>query len=500
LTVPTAIPNAAAICLLRRPTADSDIRFEVWLPTNGWNHRFQQGGNGGLAGAMFYWQMIDALLRGSATAGTDDGHQSTNVFDASWIPGHPEKVIDYGYRAVHLTALASQAIVQAYYGEKAKHSYFLGCSDGARESLMEAQRYPQDFEGYLVGSAGDPFFYNNVRLMAAHRALAALGPDQQLAPSQLASLSDRVLQRCDALDGVKDGVLRDPRDCHFNAHEMICQGAPDGSCLTPTQADAVQSIYEGFKDPATGQQLAPGTFGTLGTERVTWPNMIDVHLDEKGLVSEGAGAATLIYGDPNYGDPHVPLNLVQMAKDIPKAKIVPIIYSDNPDLRQAQTLGRKIIQWHGWADPVVMPQYAIAYAEAVRKLMGADPGDFYRLFMVPGMRHCQDGVGPTVLGGFSDGPTNRDGVADTSGAPGDAEHDIVSALERWVEQGVAPERIIVSEYDGYGSTFPGFRAVPPGTRVKSTRPVCPYPQVAVYKGAGSTDDAANFRCGASPGS
>lgn len=490
ITPTVKLPARCRVTGSIKPTADSDIRFEVWLPTSGWNHRFQQGGNGGLAGAMFYASMIDALQRGSATAGTDDGHQrkGENPFDSSWIPGHPEKLIDYGYRAVHLTAVAAQTIVQAYYGQKAAHSYFLGCSDGGRESLTEAQRYPEDFDGYLAGGAGDGLLYNGVRGIHELRTLHNLGPEQAITPMQLEALSATVLQRCDALDGVRDGVLRDPRECDFKARELICESTPDGRCLTAPQADAVQRIYDGFKDPATGKQLAEGAFGTMGAEHVMWRNLIEAA--PLGDAADIEVLATLVYGNPE-----APLDLVKVANDIRTATVTSLVSANDPDLRAARRLGRKIIQWHGWADPNTLPQYAVAYSDAVHKVLGTDTADTYRLFMAPGMAHCKGGIGPTLFGGVFGGPTHRNGFADTSGAAGDPEHDIVSALERWVEQDVAPERIIVSDYVAPTSDADGAAPILGGAKVKSTRPLCPYPKVALYKGAGSTDDAANFRCG-----
>ncbi len=226
-----ALPEYCRVVGSIKPSADSDIRFEVWLPTTEWNQRIQQVGNGGLAGTIPDWAMADALRSHWVAVGTDDGHQSKNLFSAQWVVGHPEKLTDYGYRAVHLTALASQVIVRAYYGTKPQHSYFTGCSDGGRESLMEAQRYPQDFDGYLAGAPGIDIPGIGVAYADIARAMRDLGEDQ-ITKAQLAAISDRALAQCDAVDGVKDGTIDNPAKCHFNVKEMICRGERTASCLT----------------------------------------------------------------------------------------------------------------------------------------------------------------------------------------------------------------------------------------------------------------------------
>jgi feruloyl esterase len=427
--------------------------------------------------------MIQPLRHGWAVASTDDGHTTRNdpdgLLDARWAVGHPEKVKDYGHRAVHLTALTAQALVTAYYSRKAEHTYFTGCSDGGRESLMEAQRYAGDFDGYLVGAPGIDMPNQDLFGVYVWRTLHALGPDQQLNSSQLKALSAAALERCDALDGVKDGVLRDPRRCHFQPRELVCGHAAGPACLSAAQAEALQKIYDGPRDPATGAQLSPGAWGTLGTESKIWSGMI--------LNIPAAPPQTMMIGALLYGNPSLDvaaLNIADVAKDA-KARLNPIVDPDDPDLAAARRMGRKILHYHGWADPVIAAQYSVTYFDAVQKLMKSGTGDFYRLFMVPGMRHCEGGVGPTYLDSIG-------------GEASDPEHDWLAALMRWVEKGKPPERLIATDFqvDRSGPWTPDTHWVPPGTQVKSARPLCPYPQVAVYRGTGSTDDAANFRCAA----
>jgi feruloyl esterase len=465
-----------------RPTPDSDIRFEAWLPATGWNHRYQQVGNGGLAGAIQIRDMVGAFQRGSATASTDDGHVADG-FDARWATGHPEKLVDYGDRAVHLTALAAQALVEAYYGERARHTYFTGCSDGGRESLMEAQRYPGDFDGYLVGAPGIDIPNTLISSAGAVQALEALPAAEKIGAAQLTALAKAGMERCDALDGLSDGVIEDPRICRFKPSELICKDTKSSSCLTPGQAAAVQKIYDGPKNPATGDSLAPGRFTTVGTEDRTWPVILVATPFGPPLVSILPGAL----GQLLYGSDAAVLDLTAATRDA--HSLGPVMNSDNPDLRAARAAGKKIIHYHGWPDPNISPEYSLLYFEAVQKALRSDTRDFYRLFMAPGMAHCAGGVGPVWISGFGVSPGNRDGAADNSARPLPPEFDMVSALERWVEQGAAPERFVMTEYRAEGPGIPA-----DGTPVKRTRPICPYPQTAVYAGTGSTDDATNFRC------
>jgi feruloyl esterase len=326
----------------------------------------------------------------------------------------------------------------------------------------------------MVGAPGFDVPNNEITHLNVYQALKALGPDQ-LTPLQLKALSAKVLEDCDALDGLKDGVLRDPRKCKFRAEEVVCSRG-GANCLTPEQARAVDRIIEGPRDPKTGAQLAPGVWGTLGAEDRTWPNILT---DGPQVQTLGAGANVGVIGELVYGDPQLDMtkvNLAQATRDA-RSRVAPIINSSDPDLSRARALGRKIIQFHGWADPNVAPQFSVDYFEAVQRRMGPTDG-FYRLFMVPGMPHCvgQAGLGANYVDGFPEITPGLD----------DADHDWILALERWVERGVAPDRMIATEFDRDAA------GVPRGA--KSTRPICVYPKVAVYKGAGPVTDAASFDC------
>jgi feruloyl esterase len=337
---------------------------------------------------------------------------------------------------------------------------------------MEAQRYPEDFEGYVVGAPADLVNYN-INHINLVRALRTLPADQQLGPAQLKALSSKVLERCDALDGVKDGVLRDPRACKFDPEDMLCNAGEDRAlCLTPAQAKAIKQIYYA-KDAKTEAQIANGFSGTLGTEYVTWPNML------AGAEFAMPRIATLFYDDPKF-DPTT-LDLAKVARDT-AARIAPI----DPDLSRARSLGRKIIVFHGWADQSVSAHDSLAYFDAVTKRMGPNLGDFYRLFLVPGMPHC---MGVPGLGANNIGMSGL--LGGTPPQLADADHDWTLAIERWVEQGKAPDRMIATEFDSPAAA--GTPAQMTG-RIKSTRPVCVYPKRAVYKGSGPQSDAASFSC------
>ena len=464
-TVPAYCRVAGSI----HPTADSDIRFELWMPAQGWNHRYEQVGNGGLAGAILRTTLIEPLQQHWAVAGTDDGHVGSSMSDGRWALGHPEKITDYGYRAVHLTAQRSQAIVHAYYGAKAAHRYFVGCSDGGRESLMEAQRYPGDFDGFVAGAPAQNIPSLVVGQVYRAQTAQALGPNR-LSDAQMHFVIERELAHCDSLDGLKDGLIADPRRCDFDPRELVC-GAPAAgeACLSSAQAEAIRKVYNGPHDSAAGTPLAYGYADTVGTE---------VPALRSGAPPDAMGQqffGNLVYGNPSL-DPTT-LDLTRAAHDAHE-RLGSMLDPSSPDLHGIKDSGKKIIQFHGWADPAVPAQLSLAYFESVQKALG-DTREFYRLFMVPGMGHCGGGIGPSWLTG--------------NAVPHDNEHDVVLALSHWVEDGVAPNQIIATEFDG--PVPDPLNGPPAGTPIRSQRPVCAYPKVSQYTGHGATTVAESFRCG-----
>jgi len=449
------------------PTPGSDIRIEVWLPPKEkWNGKFLGAGNAGYAGNFTspYLFMGNAVGHGYASAGTDTGHVNGQMGDraasgAGWALGQPEKVIDYGNRANHLTAAAAKSLVQAYYGNAPKYSYFQGCSNGGREALMEAQRYPEDYDGIIAGAPA----YDWISLVAgmAWNTLArdAL-PDGMLPVAKLTVLQNAVLEQCDALDGVSDGWLDDPRRCAFDPGTVQCKSGDGDDCLSAAEVVAVRKIYSGPKT-AAGKQIYPGF--PPGSEAAQWNQWLT------GAETDAAMFSTEYFRNMVFEKPDWELAQLNLDRDLPiaRAKHDKIMVSNNPDLRAFAKRGGKLIMYHGWGDAAIPAQSTIAYRDAVRAKLGAAETDkFMQLYMVPGMNHC--------LGG-----------------PGPSDFDMIAAMERWVETKTPPKEIIAAKY---ANEYAGLLGLPPGDPVVS-RPLCPYPQVALYKGQGSTDEAANFSCG-----
>jgi feruloyl esterase len=427
------------------PTADSDIAFELWLPAK-WNGRFAAMGNGGLAGTIVTQAMAGALSQGYATAGTDTGHKGA-AFMGDWALGHPEKIIDFGYRAIHEMTLRSKELIAAFYSSPAKYSYWNGCSEGGGQALSEAQRYPDDYDGILAGAPANNFVHlqagGNWISQALHKDPATFLP-----ANKLPAITAAVMAQCDSADGVKDGVLEDPRTCKFDPAVLACQGEDSPSCLTKPQIDGLRKVYDGAKNPRTGEQVFPGTMrgGEAG-----WSLWIAGTGVPPQNFQHGIMVAT--FKNLVFDDPHWDWKTFDFDKDVALGdkKLGAIINQINPDLSGFKRHGGKLLQYHGWNDPAISPLNSIDYFESVQKKMGS-AADFYRLFMVPGMEHCV-------------------------GGPGSSQFDHMAAIVDWVEKGKAPDSIIASR---------------PGR----TRPLCPYPQIAKYKGTGSTDDAQNFVCAA----
>ena len=478
---PGTVPAHCDVRGVIRPSRDSNIKFALWLPAaSAWNAKYRQEGNGGWAGAINTAAFAEPLRRGYAVAGTDNGHEGGG--GADWAIGHPEKLIDFGYRAVHETAVQSKAIIRAFYGRDPERSYFAGCSDGGREALMEAQRFPEDFNGILAGAPANNWSRLFTAFVWNERALLAT-PDSAIPPAKLPVIQRAVMASCDRLDGVADGLIEDPRACTFDPAVLVCKGADAADCLSKAQVDALQQIYQGPRNPRTQERLFVGQ--PPGTEAVPggWGAWI--------TPANPAGAIQFMFGNSYYGaavfeNPNWNFRMLDFDRDvrIGDAKAGPVLNATSPDLRSFRASGGKIIQYHGWGDAAIPAPSSIEYYETVRTFLstypdartpGAPPAeDFYRLFLVPGMGHCGGGSGASSFG-------NGGGGAATSRDP---ERDIFTALERWVEQDVAPARLV-----GTG------RATDDPSK-PLTRPLCSYPQVAQYRGSGDVNDAANFACAA----
>lgn len=458
------LPPFCRVAGVLKPSVDSEIRFETWMPLAGWNSKFQGIGNGGFAGSITYAGLADAVRNGYAAASTDTGHQASGI-DAGWALGHPEKVIDFGHRAIHVTAVAGKAITTAFYGAKPTRSYFNACSNGGRQALMEAQRYPEDYDGIIAGAPANNWTHL-LGLAVSNMQATASNATAYIPQSKLAAIQTAALAACDKADAVEDGVVGNPEGCRFDPGALACSGAESDKCLTSDQLKALRKLYDGYRD-AKGKLLYPGYSPGGEAEQGGWGPWITGNAPEKSLLfAFGTGFyRNMVFSDPNWDY----RKFTDADFKTAVAKTASMLDSTDPDLRRFKARGGKLILYHGWCDAAIPAQAVIDYYQSVQKKMGAKTtGEFVRLFMVPGMQHCGGGAGPNSFGQL--------GVAQA-----DARTNISAALEKWVETGAAPEEIIA------------VRKTAGGVR---TRPLCAYPKVARYKGSGSTDEAANFECAA----
>jgi feruloyl esterase len=475
---PLALPAYCRVRGVARPTADSRIRFELWLPVAArWNGRYQQVGNGGFAGAIPEPQIAVGLARGYAVAGTDDGHEGEGP---EFVIGHPERFVDYGYRAVHETAKQAKAIVRAFYGADPSHAYFVGCSDGGREALMEAQRYPDDFNGIIAGAPAADFAGFATAAVWHWKALTETAASA-IPLDRLPAIQAATVRACDGLDGVQDGLIEDPRRCRFDPTALRCGAQVRVDCLTSTQVATLAALYQGPRTRA-GRRIFPGM--PPGTEAGVrgWDIWLIGNPPQNPPLQAWFGIG--VYAYMVFGDPKWDYRTLDVDRDYERARRTagPILDATNPDLGAFKARGGRLIQYHGWGDAAIAAESSIEYYEQVEARMGTGPNrsvdDFYRLFMVPGMGHCFGGIGPHDFG-------NPGSMAPPSTDP---DRDVVAALERWVEHGTAPDRIVAS----------GIRPATPlgnaSKTVKITRPLCPYPKTAKYSGTGSSDAAENFSC------
>ena len=470
-----AIPNLPAFCRVTgviQPSSDSHIEFEVWLPASGWNGKLQGVGNGGFAGSIDYGGagLSGAVSRGYAAAATDTGHEGSGI-DASWALGHPEKIVDFGHRAIHETAVKAKAIIAAFYGNGPKRAYFSSCSNGGRQALMEAQRYPEDYDGIIAGAPAN--YWTHLMAGFLWNSQATISDPKAYIPARkLAAIQAATLAACDALDAVKDEVIDDPTRCKFDPEKLLCQGEETDACLTAPQIGALRRIYSG-PQTSKGESLFPGYLAGGEAGLGGWSAWI-TGAAPKGSLHFIFGTqcfANMVTGDAAWDYKTFDIDAGTRAAD---SKIGPVLNAINPDLSRFRARGGKLILYHGWSDAAIAPVNAIDYyRSAVAKAGTKEADTFLRLFMIPGMQHCGGGPGPDMFGEYG-------------AAKGDADHDMARALERWVEEGVAPDRITATK----------FKAGTPPVAVR-TRPVCRYPQVAQWNQSGSTDDAANFTCGVS---
>lgn len=478
------------------------IGFKVYLPLKTWTQRFLQIGCGGLCGniperAGAADDCVPLVSGGFVTAGTDMGHQGGGGTFARNL----QKREDFAYRGVHLTALATKRLIKSFYGRDAAYSYFTGCSDGGREALMEAQRFPGDFDGIVAGAAAMNFEVQN-SLYHGWQARSNTGPDGKaiLTVAKLPLLHKAVLAACDKLDGQEDALISDPRICHFDPGVLLCKDTPAQSganCLSQAEVAAVRRLYEGPTDPATGEHLTAG--GPLPGSEMNWAGVFVPFDTNTKIPSENIALDAIknLIFTTNPPDGFKLADLVFDKTTFDKLRAHhPLLDATNPDLSAFASKGGKLILWHGWADPHISPLNTIAYHEALERQMGnVAAAQFERLYLLPGVSHCSGGEGPSAV-------------------------DLLTPMLHWVEDGTAPDAVIAKTAKPNGFGLPSSRpagtpaptsqstgsqtkppaimpeAMPSQAAVQRTRPVYPYPAVAVYSGRGNVNDAENYRRGA----
>ena len=439
------------------------VNFEVWLPVRGWTGRFNGVGNGGMAGSISYGSMAYALNRGSATVSTDTGHKTSDVpFDASWAAGRPDLIEDFGHRALHLATVHGKAITAAFYGRAHDFAYYTGCSKGGQQGLMEAQRYPDDYDGLLVGNPAHDWtrFYAGAHLWYSLATLAE--PESYLPPEKVPALGAAVNAACDELDGVADGVLMNPLECSYDPAELSCPTGEDrNDCLTPAQVKAVQQIWSGvrrsdgslvFPGLVPGGEAAPGGWELWVTGSKPFSSL-------HWLGGEGF-FRHFVFEDPDWD-----FRTFDFDRDLDYAldKVGHAVDADDPDLGPLRDGGAKLIVYHGLADADISPLGSINYYEAVLDTLASGDRtetleavqDFFRLFLVPGLGHCFGGPGPDQL-------------------------EALAALEAWVERDEAPAQILAHKVEN-------------GKTVRSL-PLCPYPAAPVWDREGDPMASTSYRC------
>jgi len=444
-------PSFCRIGGVIRPSNDSEIHFEVWLPDSAWNGRFRGVGNGGFAGSLNYSEMAAALHDGYATASTDTGHRADGI-DADWALGHPEKITDFGYRAIHEMTLKAKAIIQSFYGEAPKHSFFASCSNGGRQALMEAQRFPDDYDGILAGAPANFWTHLLVANFYTSGVPMLENPARYLPKEKIPAIAKAVLAACDASDGLKDGIITDPTSCHFDPNAILCKGLETNNCLTRPQIATLKAVYQGAPGVYPGYEPG-GEDGPGG-----WSAWIT---GSKPGSSAGALFSTGFLRNMVFNDAKWTYKGTNLADTLATAdaKMGPILNSVDPNLKPFADRGGKLIMYHGWSDAAIPPLNAIDYYKSigVNNLQ-----EFSRLYMLPGVQHCFGGPGPSSYS------------------------EMFTSLVAWVEKDAAPSSIVATK----------FKNDDPSQPIEMKRPMCPYPLEPTYDGKGDPKDASSFSCAA----
>ena len=446
------LPDFCRVQVTMTPTKDSDIRVEIWLPATGWNGKLVGIGNGVWAGQLSYSQMADPVKRGFAAVTTDTGHEGSGL-TAEWAVGHPEKLVDFGHRAVHLMTVAAKAAIRDYYGTDPRFSYWNSCSTGGRQGLMAAYRYPDDFDAISAMAPANPMTDLMTQSMWAasvtHRTKASA-----LTPALLSLVHEAAVAACDRDDGTADGLIANPQACTFKPAALLCKPGQTETCLNPDQAAAMQAIYDGVQDPRSGKIILPG-----------WPIGSEVQLAALVMGPAPFPVANdyfrlLVHGDDRAWD----WSRMDFGEETEAARRFGRDVLDVPPAGLAAFFkrGGKLLLSHGWTDGLIPATNTLAFNDGLVEAIPIDQrATSLRLFMVPAMDHCGGGEG---AGSF----------------------DTLGVIDDWATTGNAPERIVATRV---ASGFPGSPTLPP-----LSRPLCVWPKIATYQGAGDQSDAANFVC------
>ena len=474
------LPAFCRVAATLTPTPESNIKVEMWLPADpgAWNGRFVGTGNGGYAGSIVYSELAATLPLGFAVINTDMGTSPSTILDGTPLTGQPQKQVDFAYRSTHLMTVVGKQFAAAYYGKAPVYSFFTGCSTGGGQAVHEAEQFPNDYAGIVGGAPTENRTNLHVNILWQY-VVTHLTPQSIIPEALLATVTQSVVASCGVASGSLpgDGFLTDPRTCRWDARSLLCQAGQTANCLTIDQADALNLIYDGPRDPRTGALIYPGA--NRGSE--------------SGATFDIAAQEGLTFGqtEPTFDGlfywvfgPNWQWQTFDFDHDVARLDAVlgPVANVNTADLAQFRAHGGRFLMFHGWADALVPTQDDINYFLRLTATAGVENSpaaiqwtqEYFRLFLAPGMGHCFGGPGPNVFGG-----------ADNPGGPADADHNVLLALQRWVEQGNAPNRIIATKYPGDD------QAKPPAM----TRPLCVFPKVPRYSGSGDSNDAGSFACG-----
>lgn len=438
----STLPAFCRVAATLTSSADSSIKMEVWLPLENWNGKFMGTGNGGAMGAIFHWEMHGPLARGYAVANTDTGHEG-GPFDWSFAVGHPEKVVDNAWRAVHQMTVQAKAIVAAHYGRKPQRSYWSGCSTGGRQGLLEAQRFPEDYDGMVIQAPANHWVGLMSYSLLVQQALT--DPAGALPPAKLPLIREAAIAACDAADGITDRLIGNMQQCKFDPGALACATGDGPDCLAAHEVEAARRVYRGPVNPRSGELILPGA--SPGSE-LEW----GAYTPTAFPIAQNF-MRDIVFRQPAWD----PLGF-DFDADLARARAVAdkLYDASSPDLSEFVARGGKIILWHGWSDGIIPARGTVDYYnKAVAALGAGKAAGHLRLFMAPGVNHCRGGEGADRF-------------------------DHIGALEDWIEHGRAPGRLIAARKLESGA--------------ERTRPLCPWPQYARYRGTGDGEDAASYDC------